>query len=140
MNAKGEAFIAAAILLDQKAPPNSEGMTYVTLHLLCQGIEVILKAFLLAHDFDKYYRRLPRKPFAHDLLGIAHEAIAVYGLKPLRGDIATELSNLNDFYRSHRLRYAGLGDLFIGPGSIPRQRVMRRLEVLFRLERKRGRP
>jgi hypothetical protein len=140
MNAKGEAFVAASILLKQNAPSTAEGISYVTLHLLCQGIEVLLKAFLLAHDFDKYWRRLPTKSFGHDLMKLANEVISAYQIKPIPHDVESELRILNDFYSTHQLRYAGIGDLFVDPGTIGYSNVMHRLKVVFRLERKRGRP
>ena len=45
---RGQHFIAAAILLRQHG-----GHEYVVLHLLCQGVEIVLKAILLLRDFDK---------------------------------------------------------------------------------------
>jgi hypothetical protein len=59
---KGRYFIGAALLLRKHG-----GDEYVVLHLLCQGVEIVLKALLLLHDFDKY-RTL--------LKGYGHAAVA----------------------------------------------------------------
>jgi hypothetical protein len=45
MYVKGKNFLGAAMLLRQKG-----GYEYVVLHLMCQGIEITLKAFLLFKD------------------------------------------------------------------------------------------
>ena len=49
MYVKGKVFLGAAVLLRQKG-----GYEFVVLHLLCQGIEVVLKGLLLAIDYDKF--------------------------------------------------------------------------------------
>jgi hypothetical protein len=49
MYQKGKSFLGAALELHTKP-----GHEYVTLHLLCQGIENLLKGLLLLKAFDKY--------------------------------------------------------------------------------------
>jgi hypothetical protein len=123
---KGRSFVGAAVLLQKHG-----GDEYVVLHLLCQGIEIILKALLLFLDYKKY-EKLQRK-FGHDLDKVISAAIAGYRLRPLRPALAAEITALNNFYSKHLLRYAGLQDIFILPGSIESERTFRRLTAVLRL-------
>lgn len=107
------------------------GDEYVVLHLLCQGVEIILKAMLLFLDYKKY-NKLQRK-FGHDLDKVISAAIEGYHLHPLRSALADEIKVLSDFYGKHFLRYAGLHDIFIAPGSIGSARTFRRLAAVLRL-------
>jgi hypothetical protein len=61
MYQKGKHFVLAALLLRQKG-----GYEYVVLHLLCQGIEITLKALLLSADYDTHRPKL--RSYGHDLL------------------------------------------------------------------------
>jgi hypothetical protein len=83
MYLKGRAFVGAAILLNPHA--ESDDMEYVVLHLLCQGIEVVLKGPLLFKDYDNYTGRL-KNSLGHNLCKIAAEASLAYGLNPMRDD------------------------------------------------------
>lgn len=123
---KGRSFVGAAVLLQRHG-----GDEYVVLHLLCQGIEIILKALLLFLDHKKY-SKLQRK-FGHDLNQLISAAIDGYQLHHLRPPLAAEIKALNDFYSKHLLRYAGLHDIFIAPGSIASERTFRRLAAVLRL-------
>jgi hypothetical protein len=96
---KGRHFIGAAMLLREKG-----GDEYVVLHLLCQGIEIVLKAVLLLRDFDRYQPRLVR--YGHNLLDLASDALAEYNLHPLRAPVLDELKELDRLYSHHILRYS----------------------------------
>ena len=135
MYAKGRAFLLAATLLSQSMEGEghrSEATQYVVLHLLCQGIETLMKGLLLLHDFDHWYSRL-EKPLGHKLLRIGKEALKAYGLRPLRGDVLKELEHLDPMYRRHRLRYASAQDEFISPASIACQSIWSRIRAVLRL-------
>jgi len=53
MYSKGTSFLGAAALLHRQGSYES-----VVLHLMCQGIEIILKALLLVSNHDKYAPQL----------------------------------------------------------------------------------
>ena len=73
--------MAAAVLLRKHG-----GDKYVVWHLLCQGIEIILKALLLFLDYKKYNKL--QRTFGHDLEKIISAAIVAYRLRPLRPALA----------------------------------------------------
>ena len=120
---KGKAFLKSAELI---ATNNDEPTQYVARHLVCQGLEIVLKAMLLLRDYDKYEPKL-RKQFRHDLVGIANEVVSIYNLKPFRVGVGAELRNLSDFYSKHLLRYAGLQDMLIESRTIGYKRVLKHL-------------
>jgi hypothetical protein len=124
---KGCHFVGAAILLRKQRG----GDEYVVLHLLCQGLEIILKAVLLARDFDKYRPGL--RTYRHHLMRLALDAIAEYQLRPLRPAVAAELQNLDKLYTNHNLRYGLLDMIFIDPASIPSRLILKRLAAAMRL-------
>jgi hypothetical protein len=128
----GKHFIAAALLLRQHGrQQRSGGDEYVVLHLLCQGIEIVVKALLLYRDFDKYNRLIKR--YGHNLVRITTEALTLFQLHPLRKNLADELSALNNMYMEHRLRYGLLDRFFIEPMSIPSDLVLRHAGAVVRL-------
>jgi hypothetical protein len=133
---RGQHFIAAAILLHQR-----EGHEYVVWHLLCQGIEIVLKALLLLRDFDKYQPLL--KGYRHDLMLLASDALREFKCHPLRPAVSHELKELNCMYSQHLLRYDLLTDVLVDPNSISGTLVFRRLGAVLRLaarERTRTKP
>ncbi len=105
---RGKNFLAASVLLQREG-----GYGYVVLHLMCQGIEIILKAFLLLRDYGKYKKRL--RTYGHNLLTLSEVASSVYGLDPLREPVRQELDRLNNLYQKHVLRYADIHDIFLDP-------------------------
>lgn len=123
---KGRSFVGASVLLQKNG-----GDEYVVLHLLCRGIEIIIKALLLFLDYKKY-DKLQRK-FGHDLDKVILAAIEGYHLRPLRPALAAEVKALSNFYSKHLLRYAGLQDIFIMPSSIGSECTFRRLAAVLRL-------
>lgn len=128
---KGSAFIAAALLLREKS-----GNEYVVLHLLCQGLELVLKASLLFRDYDKYRRALERRDLGHNLSRVAETARAAFGLRELPPPLAKELDHLSHYYSNHHLRYGGLADILVEPTSIASGMVLRRTVAVLRLFRR----
>lgn len=130
MYAKGKAFIGAAVLLDQK-----DGHPAVVLHLLCQGIEIILKSMLLRIDYTKYGPRL--KKIGHNLVRVAATVRAASGLHVFsNGALLHELTQANQFYKDQSLRYASKFDINIDPSTIPSKRLLRHITAIIQyLER-----
>jgi hypothetical protein len=156
MYAKGKAFIGAAVLLNRhqrEHQVSSDETEYVVLHLLCQGIELVLKGLLLRKDYDKYIARLthnkylnqrygtPRRKdiLGHYLLKIAGEAFVAYNhnhnLNSMRGVLKGQLSSLSKMYSEHRLRY-GSGILADDHHTIQHDKIVRRLLAIIRLTEK----
>jgi hypothetical protein len=127
---KGCAFIASAILLRQRA--TTEAHQWVSLHLLCQGIEVSLKGVLLLKDYGKY-RPLERKLFGHKLVPLVETALKEFEQRELGPQLKAELKLAARFYFSNELRYAGHSDILIAPSSLPYDRLMRRTAAFVRL-------
>jgi hypothetical protein len=123
---KGRHFMGAAISLRQH-----KGDEYVVLHLLCQGIEIVLKAILLLRDFDKYHPLL--KNYRHDLMRLSSDALAEFKLHPLRRTVSKELKELNRMYSQHFLRYGLLLLISIDPNSVSSRLVQRRALAVLRL-------
>jgi hypothetical protein len=61
-------FYAAAVLLRQNG-----GDGYVVLHLKCQGIELVLKGWLLLRNFDKYKSKI--RAYSHNLERLVREML-----------------------------------------------------------------
>ena len=131
MYEKGKAFVGAALLVNQK-----NGNASVVLHLLCQGIEIVLKAMLLARDYDHYKPRL--KDLGHNLVKAAAAARKATGLNIYTGSALAELQSLNTYYLQHLLRYASNFDIYIDPASIPHERVVRHTLALVRYTERKG--
>jgi hypothetical protein len=108
---KGKGFLGAALLLRRIG-----GDEYVVLHLICQGVEVVLKSLLVMHDYDKYWSAL-KKGYGHDLKKVANEVLSIYKRKPLSGPLEKELGDLSEVYREHSLRYASIRDIFHHPST-----------------------
>ena len=107
---RGANFLLAAKLLEEKG-----GYHYVVLHLLCQGLEIIIKGLLLMQNYDKYKPKLKNKGgLGHNLVKCDKELRKELGNKPLKKDkdIMGELEILNNFYSKHILRYGSVLDLF----------------------------
>jgi hypothetical protein len=133
MYRKGEAFLGAALLL--RAQARSEAHEYVFRHLLCQSVELILKAALLLVDYDRYMPMLER-PLGHNLRRIADEAIAATAQNPLAATTAEDLAELSRLYSQHQLRYGGLQDIFNAPNYIRYEIVLKRVVACVRLIRR----
>ncbi|WP_146060807.1 hypothetical protein [Thauera chlorobenzoica] len=104
MYEKGRSFVMAGGLVKAY-----EGHRFVYLHLLCQGLECIGKALLLAHDYGKYEPIL-RKDFGHDLEVLVAEVDRNAGGPFLSSQSTSELKLLNAYYKRHMLRYGDAGD------------------------------
>ena len=127
MYSRGKSFLASAVLLQR-----ASGHEYVVLHLLCQGIELILKALLLFADYKKY-KPILQNAYGHRIEKLGADVSLAYGLRPMRPALANELAELSAYFSKHLLRYAGIQDIFIAPCSIARDRVFRRIVAVLRL-------
>ena len=132
MYAKGRGFVGAALLLRRQG-----GYEYVVLHLICQGVEILLKALLLAENYDKYKPKL--RSLGHKLVRIASETAEVYHLKEPRLVLRDELASLEGLYASQRLRYGSGYDVLVDASTIRSERVLRRTLAVIRLVKRSGR-
>lgn len=128
MFGRGQNFLAAAVLLERHG-----GDGFAVLYLLCQGVEVVLKALLIMRGYEKHKPRL--KKFGHNLSRLADAARLEFGLNALRPPLKEELDGLNRLYANavYPLRYASFLDLLVDPATVPRALVTRRLVAVFRL-------
>jgi hypothetical protein len=124
---KGCHFVAAAILLRKQ-----KGDEYVVLHLICQGVEIMIKALLLLRNFEKYQPIVERR-YRHRLVPLASDALSEFKLNPLRSPLSTELRELGRMYAEHILRYSLLAGVFIDPKTISSELVLRRTAAVLRL-------
>ena len=122
---KGKSFIGGALLLRKQG-----GYEFVVLHLLCQGIEVLGKGYLLLQDYDKYKPQLRR--IGHDLDKLLREVEQVSGIHLLTNGVQLEITELSQLYSQHLLRYGSGMDVFIDPKTILSGRVLRRLVAVLR--------
>lgn len=127
MYSKGKAFLGAAILLRKRG-----GYEYVVLHLLCQGVEIALKAMLLLRDYDAYKPKL-KKPLGHNLEKLVETAVKEFGLNALRPTLDQELRRLNSLYSGNLLRYGSFHDVLVDPRTIGSDRVLRASAAALRL-------
>lgn len=111
MYKKGRDFIDAAILLNLKTE------SHVYFHLICQGIEIILKSLLLFEDYDKYNTIIKTK-IDHDLLKLYRIWSKATNQNTLDNNFYKELEVLNDLYKHHHLRYHSPIDILIDPKTI----------------------
>ena len=123
---QGIAFTAAAALVDKH-----NGNASVVLHLLCQGVEIVLKAILLSANYKKYRPQL--RSLGHRLSAIAAETRTASGFHVFPGAAGQELKQLEEFYTKHLLRYAHSFDIFIDAKTIPCRRVARHVAAIIRL-------
>ena len=129
---KGVGFLAAGRLLEPYCV--NEAVRYVRLHLMCQGLELVLKSVLLAKDFGKYRTQLRNpKLFGHDLIKTAEAAEREFGVSTMRPGLRAELEDLARLYAGHHLRYSGLNDIFIDPTTINVGHVVPRVAALVKL-------
>ena len=129
MFGRGQNFLAAAVLLERHG-----GDGFAVLYLLCQGVEVVLKALLIMRDYEKHKPRL--KKFGHNLSKLADATRLEFGLNALRPPLKAELDALNRLYANaavYPLRYASFLDLLVDPSTVPRALVARRMAAIFRL-------
>lgn len=127
MYVKGNSFLASAVLLRQEG-----GDEYVVLHLLCQGIEITLKALLLFRDYDKYKNKL-KKPLGHDLNKLIATVSTEFDIRPMPISLKKEVEKLNSLYSNHWLRYGGVHDILVNPQTIPSDLIFRRINAVVRL-------
>jgi hypothetical protein len=126
MYLKGKSFLGAAILLRRNG-----GYEYVVLHLMCQGVEVTLKALLLLKNYKRYEPKL--KKYGHHLMPLAKDVLAEFQLQPMRPALKAELQALSSLYAKHLLRYGTLHDIFVDGKLIASSLVLRRIVAGVRL-------
>ena len=131
MYKKGEAFVAAALLLRQK-----DAYEYAVLHLICQGIEVLGKGYLLSLDYDKYSPEL--RTYGHDVFKLISAIQLEVKVKLLRPAVSAELTLLNNLYKQHLLRYGSGWDILTNPATISSMRVLSRCLAALRLAKRHG--
>lgn len=127
MYEKGKSFIGAALLLRQR-----QGYEFVVLHLLCQGVEIILKGLLLMNNYDKYKGKL-KPAFGHNIKKLATTAIGEFDVRPMRPALEAELEMLGSLYSSHRLRYGTFYDVLVNPETIQSHLALRKIAAVIRL-------
>jgi hypothetical protein len=96
----GLEFVAAGMFLEREYRKS-----YVSLHLLCQGMELILKSFLLNKDYDKFKKLIANNRNQHSLINLVDMVIKEYDVKELKPEAREQLSKLNSHYERQRLRY-----------------------------------
>ena len=124
MREKGKAFIAAAMLLRKQG-----GNEYVVLYLLCQGIEVLGKGYLLLVDYDTYKPKL--RKYGHNLIALVSDIEKAANISILNNAIRVELQVLSNLYREQLLRYGSGYDILVNPATIPSKQVLRRVVALL---------
>jgi len=123
-------FLDAALLLRERG-----GYEYVVLHLLCQALEIIGKAFLLWRNYEKYAGSL-RKNLGHDLEKLVTTTHGEFGLHEPSGAFSAELKTLNELYKAHRLRYGSGFDILVDPTSMASGAILRKVRAAVRLGRR----
>jgi hypothetical protein len=112
------------------------GTTSVAFRILAgrsgQGVELVLKSFLLYRDYDRYSVVI-KKNLGHDLKKAADAVIAEFKVKSLSPDLDEELQSLSNLYKNHLLRYATGYDHFVNPTTIQSNLVLGKLAVVVRL-------
>ena len=123
---KGKSFIAAAVLLDQK-----KGSNDVVLHLICQGLEIIQKALLLAKDYGRFEPML--KKWRHDLVLAADQLQSAYGFNPIDESDRADLEEINVYYCQHLLRYSEIRNFIGGTQHLSGEKALRRAVSLLEI-------
>ena len=109
---KGRDFILAGLLLKQ----HMQSHGFVSIHLVCQGLEIILKSKLLLKDFDKYKDLIKsRTELGHDLVKLVDCWKKECNRNKINKGFYDEVKPLNEFYKRHRLRYGTVTDLLFNP-------------------------
>ena len=131
MYTKGKAFIGASILLSR-----NHGHPSVILHLMCQGIELVLKAILLRCDYDRYQPLL--RKLGHNLINIVNAARKASGFHLFMHTAQIELGQVNQYFTHQFLRYAGHFDIFIDPRTIEHRRLFQHTAAIIKYLEKVG--
>ena len=126
---KGASFTGAALLLREKG-----GYEHVVLHLICQGLENVMKSILLHEDYDKHKKKIKEK-IGHNLVKAVNAVIKVKGSKGISNELRAQLENINHFYKNHFLRYGGMSDIFIQPQKGDSELVLQKLLQVIKVIR-----
>ncbi len=126
---RGVHFLGAAIFLKREG-----GHGYVVRHLLCQGLELLLKGILLYHDFNGYWPKL--KGFSHDLMSLSSEVGRAYKVRPMSQGLTAELKVLSGWYAMHLLRYSSGLELVVDVDTIVYDKMLARTCAVLRVLRR----
>jgi hypothetical protein len=126
MYVRAKNFIAAAVLLKRE-----QGSPFVIRHLLCQGIELLLKAILLMVDYDKYFPEL--RKIGHDLLKASKKVQEATGIDFVSASLKDEMQGLSQFFKLHMLRYASTLGLLTGADTLPMGKTLGRTAAALRV-------
>lgn len=127
MYEKGKSFIASFLLLRK-----NNGHPLVCIHLLCQGVEIIMKSFLLMHNYDIYKNYIKRN-IGHNVRKSVDEVINVYNLKAIDSELANELDILTNYFKQHLLRYGSFVDILIDPSTISYDKTLKKITAFVLL-------
>jgi hypothetical protein len=119
MYLRGRQFTHSALLLNDKT-----GKDYPFLHLLCLGLEIILKSALLEKDYEKYKNYI-KSNLKHNLDKCLKTYIEEYPIEKFDVNLISEIKSLNEFYNSFQLKYAMLSEIFIDPKNIESELTLR---------------
>lgn len=125
MYLRGRQFTHSALLLNEKT-----GKDYPFLHLLCLGLEIVLKSALLEKDYEKY-KNYNKNNLKHNLDKCLKAYILEYPTDKIDKKVLREISELNVFYNSFQLKYAMLSEILIEPKSIDSDLTIRFLAQLI---------
>lgn len=125
MYLRGRQFTHSALLLNEKT-----GKDYPFLHLLCLGLEIVLKSALLEKDYEKYKNYIEDN-LKHNLDKCLKAYNKEYPTDKIDEKVLREISELNQVYNSFQLKYAMLSEILIEPKSIDSDLTLRFLAKLI---------
>ena len=109
---------------------------FAVLHLICQGIEVLGKGYLLMANYDLFKPKL--RAYGHNLVMLVAAVEAQAKVEILEAPVRLELESLSNLYKQQLLRYGSGYDILVDAKSIPSSLVLRRSFALLRLARRKG--
>lgn len=125
--------VKAATERGQPLADNDHGPEWAWLQLICQGIEVSLKGFLMFKNYDHYTLKHLAKYFGHDIFKLATETLSKFGLSPMNSKVAKELQFISDLYCNRSLRYGVFFDPQLKPKTIESDLVVNKLVAGLKL-------
>jgi len=109
---RGLEFLAAAMLLYQR-----QGHTFVVAHLIAQSCELLAKSYLIWADPELTEPEL--RVLGHDLVKLCDRLSRCLGKSCLNAGSSRQLTELNELFKTHQLRYAGYLQHILAPATIP---------------------
>lgn len=125
MYQKGKEFVGAAILLKRHG-----GFTHVYSHLLCQGVELILKSVLIFKDYNRFKKPI-KKRIGHNLVKLVDIWKVELNQNRVNSKFYQEIKEINEHYKTHGLRYGSLSDIFISPDTVRTNEILRQLKRII---------